>query len=80
MKLPNVASIIFIAALASALEYVASGAQQAYSAWWVPLAVLIIGAIAKGLQVYVEGAKTNGEIRSASERKQASLIRRTLLD
>ncbi len=80
MKLPNVASIIFIAALAAALEYVASGAQQAYSAWWVPLAVLIIGAIAKGLQVYVEGAKTNGEIRTAEERKQSSLIRRTLLD
>ena len=80
MNLPNVASIIFIAALAAALEYVASGAQQAYSAWWVPLAVLIIGAIAKGLQVYVEGAKTNGEIRTAEERKQSSLIRRTLLD
>ncbi len=80
MKLPNILSIAFIAALAAALEYVASGAQQAYSAWWVPLAVLIIGAIAKGLQVYVQGAKTNGEIRSASERKQHGIIRRALLD
>ena len=79
MKLPNVASIIFIAALAAALEYVASGAEQAYSAWWVPLAVLIIGAIAKGLQVYVQGAKSNGEIRTASERKALGFWRQTLL-
>ena len=80
MKLPNVASIIFIAALAAALEYVASGAEQAYSAWWVPVLVLVVGAIAKGLQVYVQGAKASGEIRSASERKAANPIRRMLLD
>ena len=39
-----------------------------------------IGAIAKGLQVYVQGAKTNGEIRTANERKANGLLRRTLLD
>ena len=80
MKLPNIASIIFIAALAAALEYVASGAEQAYSAWWVPVLVLVVGAVAKGLQVYVEGAKSNDVVRTANERKQHSVLRRTLLD
>jgi hypothetical protein len=80
MKLPNVASIIFITALAAALEYVASGAQQAYSAWWVPVLVLVVGAIAKGLQVYVQGAKDADAVRSADERKANGLVRRTLLD
>jgi hypothetical protein len=80
LKLPNVASIIFITALAAALEYVASGAEAAYSAWWVPVLVLVVGAVAKGLQVYVQGAKTNGEIRTAEQRKANGLLRRTLLD
>lgn len=80
MKLPNVASIIFITALAAALEYVASGAQQAYNAWWVPVLVLVVGAIAKGLQVYAQGAKASGEIRTAQERHDNGLLRRTLLD
>lgn len=80
MRLPNIGSIIFITALAAALEYVASGAQQAYSAWWVPVLVLVVGAIAKGLQVYVQGAKASGEIRTAQERHDNGLLRRTLLD
>lgn len=80
MKLPNVASLALIAAVVAALEYVASGAEAAYSAWWVPVLVLVVGAIAKGLQVYVQGAKTNGEIRTAEQRKANGLLRRTLLD
>lgn len=80
MKLPNIGSIIFITALAAALEYVASGAEAAYSAWWVPVLVLVVGAIAKGLQVYVQGAKDADAVRSADERKANGLLRRTLLD
>jgi hypothetical protein len=80
LKLPNIGSIIFITALAAALEYVASGAEAAYSAWWVPVLVLVVGAIAKGLQVYVQGAKDADAVRSADERKANGLLRRTLLD
>jgi hypothetical protein len=42
--------------------------------------VLVVGAIAKGLQVYVQGAKVSGEIRTAQERHDNGLLRRTLLD
>jgi len=80
MKLPNVASLILIAAIVAALDFVASGMAQAYNAWWVPVAVLLMGAVAKAGQVYLEGAKTNGEIRTAEQRKANGLLRRTLLD
>ena len=80
MKLPNVASLILLAAIVAALDFVASGMAQAYNAWWVPVLVLILGSLAKAGQVYLEQAKTAGEIRSAAERKQASVVRRTFLD
>ena len=47
---------------------------------WVPFAIVALGALVKGLQVYLEAQKTNGEIRSASERKAANPVRRVLLD
>ena len=80
MKLPNVLSTAVILAIAAFLEYIATGAESIFPSIWVPIAVLLLTGVAKGLQVYAENAKTNGEIRAAAERKRNGLLRRTMLD
>jgi len=80
MKLPNVVSIALIAALIAFLQYIATDAGVLFPAPWVPVAVLLIGALVKALQVYLEQRPTGNEIRTADERKANGLLRRTLLD
>ena len=82
MKLPNVASLALIAAVVAALEFIASGAEGAYTAWWVPVLVLVVGALAKAGQVYLEQAKAGADtvVMDATERKAANPVRRVLLD
>lgn len=57
MQFPNVASLALIAALIAALEFVAAGAEGVSSEWWIPALVLVLGAIAKALQVYLQRAE-----------------------
>ena len=78
MQFPNVASLALIAALVAALEFLAAGAEGVSDAWWIPAAVLVIGAVAKGLQVYLQQARTS---RAAEANAVApSPVRRWLLD
>lgn len=80
MKLPNVFSAALLLAIAATLEYIATHPENLGTAVWVPLAVLFIAAVAKGLQVYAQEQPHNGEVMAAAERKQHSKLRRTLLD
>jgi hypothetical protein len=59
MQFPNVASLAVIAALVAALEFVVAGAEGVSDAWWIPAIVLVLGAIAKALQVYLQQARDN---------------------
>lgn len=76
MQLPNVASLALIAALIAALEFITAGAEGVSDAWWIPALVLVLGAIAKGLQVYL----TRAEDGPRALDSQPSSVRRWLLD
>ena len=76
MQFPNVASLALIAALIAALEFVAAGAEGVSSEWWIPALVLVLGAIAKALQVYLQRAES--EARALDS--QPSQLWRWLLD
>lgn len=76
MKFPNVASLALLAALVAALEFIAAGAEGVSTAWWIPALVLILGAVAKALQVYLSRAE--GDARTLDS--QPSAMRRWLLD
>jgi hypothetical protein len=76
MQFPNVASLALIAALIAALEFVAAGAEGVSSEWGIPALVLVLGAIAKALQVYLQRAES--EARALDS--QPSQLRRWLLD
>lgn len=80
MQLPNVVSTALILAVASVLAALAADPGAWGSAAWVPLLVLVLGAVAKGLQVYAQESRTSDEVRSASERKQHGKLRRMLVD
>ena len=80
MKLPNVVSLAIVAGITIALQVIAAGADELVPALWAPVLVAVVAAVLKAVQVYAQSRGTNGEIRTAEERKQASLIRRTLLD
>ena len=54
MQLPNVASLALIAAIVAALEFFVAGADGLGDAWWIPALVLVLGAVAKALQVYLQ--------------------------
>ena len=75
MQFPNVASLAVIAALIAALEFVAAGAEGVSSEWWIPALVLVLGAIAKALQVYLQRAES--EARALDS--QPSQLRRWLV-
>lgn len=76
MQFPNVASLAIIAALIAALNYIVAGAEGVSTAWWIPALVLVLGAIAKALQVYLQRAES--EARALDS--QPSQLRRWLLD
>jgi len=75
MQFPNVASLAVIAALIAALEFVAAGAEGVSSEWWIPALVLVLGAIAKALQVYL----TRAESEARALDSQPSQVRRWLV-
>lgn len=76
MQFPNVASLALIAALIAALEFVAAGAEGVSNEWWIPALVLVLGAVAKALQVYLKRA----ESAQPAVRSQSSTMRRWLLE
>ena len=76
MQFPNVASLALIAALVAALEFVAAGADGVATAWWTPVLVLVLGAVAKALQVYL----TRAEDGPRALDSQPGAMRRWLLD
>ena len=76
MQFPNVASLAIIAALIAALNYIAAGAEGVSTAWWIPALVLVLGAIAKALQVYLQRAES--EARALDS--QPSQVRRWLVE
>jgi len=75
MQFPNVASLAIIAALIAALNYIAAGAEGVSSEWWIPALVLVLGAIAKALQVYL----TRAESEARALDSQPSQLRRWLV-
>lgn len=79
MKLPNTVSVAIIVGIIALCQGLAE-TLPVLGQPWVPFAIVALAALVKGLQVYLEQRPTNGEIRTAQERKQASVIRRTLLD
>ena len=76
MQLPNVASLALIAAIVAALEFFVAGADGLGDAWWIPALVLVLGAVAKALQVYLQQA--GGDARALDS--QPPPVRRWLLD
>ena len=75
MQFPNVASFAVIAALIAALEFIAAGAEGVSGEWWIPALVLVFGAIAKALQVYL----TRAESEARALDSQPSQVRRWLV-
>lgn len=80
MQFPNVASLAIIAALIAALNYIAAGAEGVSSEWWIPALVLVLGAIAKALQVYLQRAEAGPAAMSSDGAPTAGAVRRWLLD
>jgi hypothetical protein len=76
MQFPNVASLAIVAALIAALEFFVAGANGVSDAWWIPALVLVLGAIAKALQVYLQRAEDGPRALDS----QPSAVRRWLLD
>ena len=76
MQFPNVASLAIIAALIAALNYIAAGAEGVSTAWWIPALVLVLGAIAKARQVYLQRAEDGPRALSS----QKPLVQRWLID
>ena len=79
MKAPNVISVAAIVGLIALCQGL-SETLPVLGQPWVPFAIVALGALVKGLQVYLQEQPTNGEVRTAQERKQHGIIRRTLLD
>lgn len=79
MQLPNVASLAIIAAVIAAIEFVVAGADDLATASWQAIAVLVLGAIAKALQVYLQRAEAGPASMSADGKPQAGAVRRWLL-
>ena len=79
MTLPNTVSVAVIVGLIALCQGLAE-TLPVLGQPWVPFAIVALGALVKGLQVYIQEQPTNGEVRTASERKQHGIVRRTLLD
>lgn len=75
MQFPNMASLAIIAALIAALNYIAAGAESVSNEWWIPVLVLVLGGIAKALEVYLRRA----EAGEPSTHQVDTYLDRTLL-
>lgn len=81
MKLPNVASLAIIAAVVAALEYIAANANGTSAAWWIPVLILVVGALAKAGQVYLQAVKAAEQgARAVEPDEQPGKMRSWLLD
>ncbi len=78
MKLPNTVSVAIIVGIIALCQGLAE-TLPVLGQPWVPFAIVALAALVKGLQVYLEQRPTNGEIRTAEQRKANGLLRRTLL-
>ena len=81
MKLPNAVSVAVIVALIALCQGLAE-TLPALGAPWVPFAIVALGALVKGLQVYLEqnGDAPDTVVMDAAERKAANPVRRVFLD
>ena len=78
MKFPNVASLAILAALVAALEFFVAGAEGASNPWLTPTVILLGGALAKGLEVYLKQARDNTP--RALDAPPTSSVRQWLLE
>ena len=78
MTLPNTVSVAIVVALIALCQGLAE-TLPILGQPWVPFAIVALGALAKGLQVYLQERGNTETVRTAEERKQHGLIRRTLL-
>lgn len=81
MKLPNAVSIAAIVGLIALCQGLAE-TLPVLGQPWVPFAIVALGALVKGLQVYLEqnGDTPDTVVMDAAERKAANPVRRVLLD
>lgn len=80
MKLPNFASVAILMGLVVFLETLAAGAEDASSALWIPAAVLVVSAVAKGLQVFIQNQQAANGPAAMSLDGQPGAVKRWLLD
>ena len=81
MKAPNVISVAAIVGLIALCQGLAE-TLPVLGQPWVPFAIVALGALVKGLQVYLEqnGDTPDTVVMDAAERKAANPVRRVLLD
>ena len=81
MKLPNAVSVAAIVGLIALCQGLAE-TLPVLGQPWVPFAIVALGALVKGLQVYLEqnGDTPDTVVMDAAERKAANPVRRVLLD
>ena len=81
MKAPNVISVAAIVGLIALCQGLAE-TLPVLGQPWVPFAIVALGALVKGLQVYLEqnGDAPDTVVMDAAERKAANPVRRVLLD
>ena len=76
VNLPNAVSVAVIVGIIALAQGLAD-TIPALGSPWVPFAVVALGALVKGLQVYLQGRK-GGDVSTASRGSQ-SPIRRVLI-
>ena len=81
MKAPNVISVAAIVGLIALCQGLAE-TLPVLGQPWVPFAIVALGALVKGMQVYLEqnGDTPDTVVMDAAERKAANPVRRVLLD
>ena len=81
MKAPNVISVAAIVGIIALCQGLAE-TLPVLGQPWVPFAIVALGALVKGLQVYLEqnGDTPDTVVMDAAERKAANPVRRVLLD
>ena len=81
MKAPNVISVAAIVGLIALCQGLAE-TLPVLGQPWVPFAIVALGALVKGLQVYLEqnGDTPDTVVMDAAERKATNPVRRVLLD
>jgi hypothetical protein len=82
MKLPNAVSVAVIVAVIALCQGLAD-TLPVLGQPWVPFAIVALGALVKGLQVYLEerkAAPTPGDVTTLATPERKSLLRQVLLD